>query len=720
MKNKLIVSFSIVCSFLFVVLLASAMSPSARAAGTIFVDVDSTCNSGCGGSWGNAYPNLQDALAAAQTDDEVWIAEGIYYADVGAGQVDNNRDSTFTLQNGVAIYGGFVGTESSLDQRQNPAPATVLSGDLEQNDTIDANGIVTDTTNISGNNAYHVVTGGGVTNTAVLDNLIITAGQATGSTPNHEGGGMFNDGSSPTLTYVALRGNLANGRGAGMLNVNSSSPTLTDVIFNKNRSVNGNGGGMYNAVGSAPVLTAVLFDNNQASGFAGGMGNSSSNPTLTDVIFRENSANGSGGGMANATSNPSLTAVTFISNTTNINGGGMNNMSDSNPTLTDVTFTGNEANFGGGMANGSSAPVLTAVTFMSNTATTYGSGMYNNYSDTELTDVTFYGNHSATQGGGMYNNQSSPTLTNVTFDQNSVSSYGGGLRNYGNSHPTLTNVTFSGNHADSHGGGLLNANSNPTLINVTFTGNSAISDGGGMANFNSHPTLINVIFANSTAGGDCKLFDSSTIAAGSSHNLIEDTGSAACGLTNGVDNNIIGQDPDLGPLQNNGGKTLTHALLPNSPAIDAGDDVNCPADDQRGKERPQPTGGQCDIGAYERDTMPPTIVGISRVQPELTDAASVAFVVTFSEEVMGVDTADFSVTMTGLLYGASISGLMGSGTTYTVTVGTGASGGSLRLDLIGSATVTDLSDNALADLPYISGESYTILGIKTYLPLIMH
>jgi hypothetical protein len=83
------------------------------------------------------------------------------------------------------------------------------------------------------------------------------------------------------------------------------------------------------------------------------------------------------------------------------------------------------------------------------------------------------------------------------------------------------------------------------------------------------------------------------------HNLSEGVtdDANACGLTNGANANLIGSDPNLGPLADNGGATQTHALLSGSPAIDAGDNSTCPATDQRGVARPQ--GSACDIGAYE-------------------------------------------------------------------------------------------------------------------------
>ncbi len=105
-------------------------------------------------------------------------------------------------------------------------------------------------------------------------------------------------------------------------------------------------------------------------------------------------------------------------------------------------------------------------------------------------------------------------------------------------------------------------------------------------------TVTNTIIANSPAGGDCMNIGIVT----GSHNLIQDT-AHACGLTNGTDGNLIGFDPLLGPLANNGGSTLTLLPLLGSPAINAGDNASCPAFDQRGF--PRPMDGICDIGAME-------------------------------------------------------------------------------------------------------------------------
>jgi hypothetical protein len=233
-----------------------------------------------------------------------------------------------------------------------------------------------------------------------------------------------------------------------------------------------------------------------------------------------------------------------------------------------------------------------------------GGGMLNINSSPKLTNIYFFVNTAIHNGGGMHNDSSSPVLTNVTFFAGSAV-FGGGMSSFENSSPKLTNVTFSRNSAN-QGGGMLNLNSHPTLINVTFSGNVAQANlGGGIYNLNSSLALINTIIANSPSGGDC-VSDSSAFSDWTYNNFVEDA-SNTCGLENGNSGNIIGVDPKLGLLANNGGFTPTHALLAGSPAINAGRDANCPAKDQRGMKRPQ--GSQCDLGAFELELQTLTIAG---------------------------------------------------------------------------------------------------------------
>src|SRR5690606_26038037 len=97
---------------------------------------------GDGSSWPDAYTSLQDALAEAGDGDEIWIAAGVYYPDEGIGQINDNRDSTFNIPPGVALYGGFAGGEVKLEDRNWDTRPTVLSGDIDGDDTVDGRGVV--------------------------------------------------------------------------------------------------------------------------------------------------------------------------------------------------------------------------------------------------------------------------------------------------------------------------------------------------------------------------------------------------------------------------------------------------------------------------------------------------------------------------------------------------------------------------------------------------
>ena len=393
-------------------------------------------------------------------------------------------------------------------------------------------------------------------------------------------------------------------------------------------------------------------------------------------------------------------------------GGGMYN-NNSSPTLRNLIFSGNAANSGGGMANlNSSNPTLTNVTFSGNAAD-FGGGMYNeNSSNPTLTNVTFSGNDANSNGGGMFNQSSSPTLTNVAFIGNTAGSWGGGMDNIANSSPTLTNVIFSGNAASFQGGGMGSFFSSLTLTNVTFSGNTAGSSGGGMEHGNSNSTLTNVIMWGNTAPSSAGIFHYGGTLTVTYSNI--QGGYPGTGNINANPLFVDADGPDniVGTLDDN------LRLQSGSPSINAGDNAAVPpgvTTDLEGKPRIQ--NGTVDMGAYEYDDTPPTVVSITRADPNPTNAASVNFIVTFTEAVTDVGVADFDLTVTGIS-GASVTGVSGSGAVYTVTVNTGTGDGTLRLDIPNTATITDLAGNALSGLPFTGGETYQ-KGYRVALPLIV-
>ena len=224
----------------FITVVANPISADA----TIFYAKPGGAVTGLCDNWADAC-ELQYALTSAISGTEIWVAQGMYTPGVDVA-------SSFQLKSGVALYGGFVMTETLREQRNWQVNLTVLSGDIDGNDTTDPNGVVTDTNNIHGNNAYHVLNGTGINATAILDGFITTAGNAN-STSNYDdqlgGGLLIRPSGSPTVQNISFMGNHANGYGGGMYN--EGNPALSHVVFKNNKSNNA-GGGVFNIRESCP------------------------------------------------------------------------------------------------------------------------------------------------------------------------------------------------------------------------------------------------------------------------------------------------------------------------------------------------------------------------------------------------------------------------------------------------------------------------------------
>ncbi len=414
----------------------------------VFVDASATGASN-GTSWIDAFTELRNALSALADRPgtaEVWVAAtGTYTPD----SPDGDRTATFPLLDGVGLYGGFAGGETSLDQRDPQANETILSGDLNADD--DPNFVNND------ENSYHVVTGSDSDQSAVLDGFTITGGNANHPEPPHrDGGGMITLNGNPTVNNCRFVRNAAY-IGAGLL-FSESGSNVTNCVISENVA-EFSGGGMQ-LVDSDATFTNCLFGDNAGGVEGGGLRNHRNASTFTDCVFTGNWAAESGGGLHNTSGNLSLTRCTFTNNTAQNTGGGMRNDTSANPVLIDCTFSGNIANGnGGGILNHDDAnPTLVNCTFTGNTADNNGGGMVNRFnSNPELLGCRFGGNTAVLDGGGMFNKRGNPTLTNCLFSMNSADNSGGGIYNDVNAAPVLTNCTFASNVALSEGGGLCNS-----------------------------------------------------------------------------------------------------------------------------------------------------------------------------------------------------------------------------------------------------------------------
>ena len=232
------------------------------------------------------------------------------------------------------------------------------------------------------------------------------------------------------------------------------------------------------------------------------------------------------------------------------------------------TFEGNSSSAGGAINNGSPEAQISDSIFRNNYA---GSGgAIRSIDSIVISNSQFDGNSSSGKGGAILN-EASMTIYNSSITNNSAAHGGGGI--YGGG-VIVENSTISGNHR-----GGIDTSSYASISYSTIVNNvngSGINSGSTPSTFNNNIIAYNHPY-------DCYIESND----GGGDNLDTD---GTCPGT------IITADPVIGPLTNNGGASLTHALLMGSPAIDTASG-DCPEADQRGIPRPE--GSSCDLGAFE-------------------------------------------------------------------------------------------------------------------------
>ena len=531
---------------------------------------DGVCDADC---------SLREAIAAAGSGDTIAIPAGTYTLTLG---------SQLTIDKSLTL-GGAGSEDTVIQSATEPGVAFQRVFVIESGGTVTISGLTIRHGRVTG-------FGGGIhnsgtltlTNSAVSDNI---ARDPFGG----NGGGIFNRSATLALTNSTVSGNTATLQGGGIFS--NGTLTITNSTISNNTA--GSGGGINNDDGGVLTLANSVVIGN-TSPFGGGLFNAGTGTLdVSNSTVSNNTSSAWGGGILNI-GTLTLNDSTVSGNTANINdgvGGGILNRGTG--TITRSTISGNAADEGGGIYNDGSTLTMTNSTVSGNNAGR-GGGIYS-YSTLTITNSSVRGNSATADGGGIYSS-GALTVTNGTMSHNSASRGGGIFNSSSDLVLTLNNSTVSNNSASSDGGGIYSASGILTLTSSTVTNNSA-SQGGGIDTANGSPgngEMANTIVAGNTAtiGADCV---AGSFFASLGYNLIGRQ--FGCGL-NPATGDLPNTDPLLGPLQDNGGPTFTHALLPGSPAIDHIPAENCDvATDQRGVARPQ--GAACDIGAYEVGPIPP-------------------------------------------------------------------------------------------------------------------
>jgi predicted outer membrane repeat protein len=463
---------------------------------------------------------------------------------------------------------------------------------------------------------------------------------------SNKGGGIFNEGVL-TLINTTLSGNTASDDG-GAIYSSFGTVTLTGATVSNN-TASQSGGGIYNE-GGPMVIGTSIFSGNTASGGGAISSHTTATTTIINTTFSDNTASAGGGAISNFDTPMTLTNVTLSGNTGRDGGAIYNNNDESelkliHCTLTDNTASGSTAfgGSGGGIyvasgtltmdttiisdnaaagntsTGGSGGGIyfadedhpmtLTGSTVSDNRASEDGGGIYNvdkRNGMLTLAYSTVSGNRAADDGGGIYNESSIMTITASTISGNRASGDGGGIEAVNAAFLLITNSTISGNTASGDGGGIASASADMVIASSTISGQQAARGGGIYSVGNVKLHLHNTIIAANSATVSSPDVLGSMLSDG--HNLVGNT----AGSSGWVASDLQNIDPELGPLQNNGGPTETMALPCGSPAIDAGDNTDAPATDQRGGTRI--VDADCDgiatidIGAYELVNIPPTII----------------------------------------------------------------------------------------------------------------
>ncbi|MDB9423452.1 Calx-beta domain-containing protein, partial [Microcystis aeruginosa CS-564/01] len=649
----------------------------------------------------NALANISNSIIT----QNVYVAMSGGSASTRGGGISNFGNTTIqssTINQNSSGYGGGIYNEGSLtinDSTINENSSTYDGGGIYSSGTLTVTNSVVNS-NKAGFN------GGGFYNRGTAniskttfnnnnDTGIYNTGLLTitdGSINSNLSVGLENEGTT-TVTGTSINSNKGNGiENSNILNISRATINqngeyglynLPDLFGSnqkyanvENTTIDSNGDtGIYNS-GTINIAKSVVSSNAD-----GGLYNNSGNATVIDTIIQKNITTGFGGGIDNRTANLTVINSLIDGNSAIEYGGGIFNKNDTlhDVTIVNSTISNNSASFGGGILNtGYTVPGSRNVPPRDTRATF------------TAINSTISGNSASRSGGGIYNeSRGNLNLSNNTITNN-----------------TSTSDLF--NISGGTGGGIyneINGGLDNTAKGVVNAKNTIIA-----GNFDTPNNSVTSRTLNPDLSGPIN---------GDNNNIIGNLSGASGSIGTGTD--LVNPNPALGPLQNNGGITLTHALLSNSPAINKGNNLLVPVDsmdidgdankaerlpfDQRGVGYNRIIGGTVDIGAFEvqgeSHNLPSITLAVNPVSVNEDGTTNLVYTFTRSGVTTNALTVNYTIGGTATLN----TDYTRTGTNNTVTFAAGSSTATVTVD---PTADTIVESNETVILTLASGTGYTV------------
>lgn len=454
---------------LYVLLLSTLFIFQQSASAQLFVKSDAS-GANNGTSWADAYTDLSAALNAATDGDQIWVAGGTYTP----GGNNPMSTSVFRVKKAISIYGGFSGTESTLDQRDPAANTTTLNGDINGDD------IPNDFSTNRFDNTTHIMYVDSLLNgTVTIDGFLFKGGH-TGTDDTQPGyfwqGGAIHCQHQVVIRNCSFTGNFARTGGSIYLSNKCAGSTIADCSFTQN-SASSQSAGIFLDNNAETVVKRCEFSGNQTT--RGALYAYFCFDVLVDSCsFSGNvNINGAGGAFYNFNSVGLTLSNSSFHNNVAVNSGA-------------VYYDANSLQF----VNSENFLVVNCE-FIDNSNTGGVGGAFRNFQGSYKLENCYFENSASTGSGGHIRNDTNGdnvVYSNCTFKGGSSGGWGGAHTCYGTGNYTISNCTYLNNSATNLGGAAnIGFGAHVSIDNCTFENNeSQNSSGGALSLQNDSTTLV--------------------------------------------------------------------------------------------------------------------------------------------------------------------------------------------------------------------------------------